>query len=330
MRPVRRETPLIMPQVKLLSYHLSPTSPEGCCALQEMMTSDRDNENLLGSLLAGRYEIFCLLEDGSKGAVYKARLAGDGCLVAIKVWHEKLLASDPTFKRFEEKARLAAELSQENLVSVKDFGLTDSGCPFLVTDFQPGLSLAELIAQLTEVPADRALRVFFQVLAGLSYLHARGLVHGDLKPSKIILLAEDEDELVKIVDLGIGVSLRSGEKSSAAQAWQAGSSRLCVSQDLLNCDKNRKLLDYNLLYASPEQLRGEKLDERSDIYSYGCIMYETLTGVAPLPQGNFAEAIHKRLLLQPEPFAVVREDLSLPERLEEIVFKSLEKEPSRR
>ena len=230
--------------------------------------------------------------------------------VAIKVIRPEICQDATLLKRFRQEAKAASQVDHPNLCSIYDFGVTEAGCAYVVTDFLQGCSLKDLIAREGFLDPERALDIFKQVCHGLSHLHEHDLVHRNLTPSNIFLVdTEGSHDFVKVVDFGIGriVNATSSDGESAEPEPYA-----------------------NPRYMSPEQLMGYKLDARSDIYSIGLLLYEALCGKAPHGQQNRMQTIMKQLNAKPRPFRTVSSDLEISAHLEQIVFKCLEKNRSAR
>jgi serine/threonine protein kinase len=212
---------------------------------------------------ANRYKIIEKLGAGGMGIVY---LAHDPVLnidVAVKV-----LASDPTgitAARLQREAVAAGSLNHPNIAKVFDFGQTSEGSPYMVMEHVSGKSLAELILERGRIPIDEAVGIFEQILQGLSIAHAHKIIHRDLKPSNIMVANPDaKEKQVKLLDFGVA-------------KLEVYNQELTSTGALLGSPT----------YMSPEQAMGLDADSRSDIYSFGCLMFETLTGQPPF-RGNTA------------------------------------------
>jgi serine/threonine protein kinase len=220
------------------------------------------------------------------------------------------MAQALSLQRFQQEAQAASTLKHPNIISVQDFGTTSDGEPFIVMDYIEGSSLAEEIEDYEYLPIDRSVRIFLQVADALVHAHSKGIVHRDLKPSNIILIVrEGVHDHVNIVDFGI-----------AKMMPQEGA-------EALNLTQTGEVFG-SPLYMSPEQSRGEKLDARSDIYSMGCLMYETLTGRHAIAGENTMEVLYNHLNQVPEPMN--RGDIKIPTALEKIIFTALAKDPAQR
>ena len=263
-----------------------------------------------GRLLANRYELSELVGEGAMGRVYRAKdsVLG-GVTVAVKFLAQALL-NDNMRDRFEREATISALLGEKSIhvVRVKDYGVDEKNAPFYVMEFLQGNSINDLIAY-QPVPLKRFLTLARHVVLGLESAHQGiyfngelcRIIHRDIKPSNIIVLQDPSlGEVAKILDFGI------------AKLIQASASQ---TQSFMG----------TLAYCSPEQMEGKELDNRSDIYSLGVMMYEMLTMDMPLlPQnssfGGWYQAHHN---FKPEPFS---NRLNLPQELQDLVFRCLEKE----
>jgi serine/threonine protein kinase len=194
------------------------------------------------------------------GVVYRVQH-----LILDRQFALKLLAPEQinnlSWRRFELEGRSLAKLNHANIVSIYNMGV-DRGCPYFVMDWLDGISLAERIDESGPLTERESLEIFLQVCSGLSCAHANGIIHRDIKPANIMLIGKGKDTKVKIVDFGIARL-----QSQNANSMQA-------------LTKNGEVFG-SPLYMSPEQSRGEEIDERSDLYSVGCSLFETLTGKPP-------------------------------------------------
>ncbi|MBP9094061.1 protein kinase [bacterium] len=213
-----------------------------------------------GDIVGDSYQLIALIGQGGMGVVYRVQH-----LILDKPFALKLLApnqiNNQSWRRFETEGRALAKLNHPNIVSIANMGI-DRGCPYFVMDWLNGMSLAERIAESGPLSERESLEIFLQVCSGLSCAHKTGIIHRDIKPANIMLTENTIGTEVKIVDFGIA-SLQSIE-SSSRQA-------LTASGEVFGSP----------LYMSPEQTRGEQLDARSDLYSLGCSLFETLTGQVP-------------------------------------------------
>jgi serine/threonine protein kinase len=276
----------------------------------QLMPVKRDP--LVGTVFAERYEILSVLGTGGMSVVYKARHRYMDRLVAVKLLLSHLVLDNSAIQRFQQEAQAASSLGHQNIIAVYDFGVTPENQAFLVMDYLDGENLADVLERDGKIPPSRAIDVFRQVCDGLEHAHRKGIIHRDLKPSNLVLMTqEDGSELVKLVDFGIAKFLP-----------QEGKMR----QQLTHTGQ----VFGSPLYMSPEQCVGAKLDARSDLYSLGCLMYEALTGVHPLKGATSFETMNRHVKSKPLPFAQVAPDAAIPEELQAIVAKCLEKDPANR
>lgn len=268
---------------------------------------------MIGKTLDDRYRILSLIGQGSMSIVYKAEHMMMRRIVAIKVLKSELIADQESIKRFQQEATAICTLSHPNVVAVYDFGISPEGTLYLAMDFVEGESLATLLATEVRLEPGRALPIFREACSALWHAHQKGIIHRDIKPSNIIVTKSGQGgaDSIKLVDFGIAKLLdRQG----------GGGLRLTQSGDVFGSP----------LYMSPEQCMGRAVDGRSDIYSLGCVMYETLTGKKPFEASTPVEIATKHLSEIPEPFRSLSSSLNIPEKLESIVFKAIDKDPLNR
>jgi eukaryotic-like serine/threonine-protein kinase len=208
---------------------------------------------MIGTLLAGRYRLESKLGSGGMSTVYLAEDETLDRLVAVKVLHREISDEPDQLERFRREARSAAKLSHPNLVTVIDAG-EDGGTPFIVFEYVSGETLKQRIARVGPLGVDEAVAYAIEIGRGLAAAHARRLVHRDVKPQNILIDAEGR---AKVTDFGIARSLE--------QSGITATGRVIGTTD----------------YVSPEQALGEDVDERTDIYSLGVVLFEMLTGQVP-------------------------------------------------
>ncbi|MBN9394227.1 MAG: tetratricopeptide repeat protein [Candidatus Melainabacteria bacterium] len=270
------------------------------------------NDNFIGTTLADKYQILEKLGAGGMGLVYKAKHLFMKRNVAIKLMLPQYASSATALKRFRQEAQAASHLNHPNILTVYDFGVTPDGLPYLVMDLLEGTNLSAELEAYGHLPVGRSLNIFIQTCSALQHAHSKDVVHRDLKPGNIMLVEyEGEHDVVKIVDFGMAkiLSAMDGEKEELTKTGEVFGSPM---------------------YMSPEQCMGKDLDARSDIYSLGCVMYRTLTGVPAVIGQTAMECFNKHATQMPLSFADVAPDLHLPQSLETIIFKALAKEPDER
>ncbi len=257
-----------------------------------MSTTDRTQ----GTLFADRYLLGRKLGSGGMADVWLAEDQELGRRVAVKILHERY-ASDAQFvERFRREATNAAGLSHPNIVSIFDRGEAE-GSYFIVMEYVEGRTLKELVVTRGPCPVPVAISYTRQVLAALRYAHRNGIIHRDIKPHNVIV---DHEGRVKVADFGIA-------RAGASQITEAGS------------------IIGTAQYLSPEQARGAPVEESSDLYSTGVVLYELLTGTVPFNGETPVEIAMKHISQTPEPPSALRHEI--PHDLDLVVLRSLAKEP---
>jgi serine/threonine protein kinase len=249
----------------------------------------------------GDYRILAQIGQGGMGTVYQAEDTQLGRKVAIKILKPALLADGSQgLLRFQSEARIQANLNHANVVTLLDFEpFGDSYC--MIMEYVEGKTLTELIRTIGPLPSHIVVMISRQILDGLSAAHRQGVIHRDLKPSNVMLTAEG---VVKVMDFGIA------KVEGAENLTSAGAPVGTVS------------------YMSPEQLQGEPVDVRSDLYSFGIILFELLTGCTPFKNDSDISSIIHHIHTPPPRPSQVRPDI--PPELEEIVLHCLNKLPDQR
>jgi serine/threonine protein kinase len=212
----------------------------------------------------GRYDVLAPLGAGGMGEVYRARDGKLGRDVALKVLPAAYASDLERLKRFEQEARSIAALDHPNVLTVHDAGV-EGGAPYMVTELLEGETLRAVLERGAVSPG-RALELGAEVALGLAAAHAKGILHRDIKPENVFLT---RDGRVKVLDFGLA-KLR-------AEAWGRGPGNLTTEG--LGTEPGVPL--GTLGYMSPEQLRGQEVDERSDIFTLGVVLYEMLSGRSP-------------------------------------------------
>lgn len=270
---------------------------------------------MVGKTLGSRWEITEFLGEGSMSAAYRARDLNSGAYVVIKMLHQHLVANNKNLKRFEQRAKSSLALMHHRIGRMIDVQLTMDGNVFLVVEELDGESLEDLLAKSGHLSADQALDIFIQTCEALEYAHEQDCLHRDIKPSNIILLeGRGLNQDVKLVDFGVA-KLLSEEGDDVKSSGYITRTREVFGSPM---------------YMSPEQCMGKKLDGRSDIYSLGCVMYETLTGKPPFVGKNVLETAYKHMNEAPKPIAADRPGDRAIARFESCIFKCLAKDPNER
>ena len=255
-----------------------------------------------GQTLAGRYRVVRLLGSGGMGAVYEAVHVQLARRFAIKVRLPD--RDDPdAVRRFEREARLAASLASRHIVPVVDFDRSQEGMAFLVMDYVDGEDLRRVLAREGALSLRRAVNLVLQACAGVAAAHDRNIVHRDLKPSNLMVSVErDGHEFCQVTDFGVARE-EDGARGRDTAATKTGA------------------LVGTLAYMSPEQIRGENLDQRTDIYALGAILYECLSERRPFAADAPHTLIYRILHERPVPLAKLRPDL--PGAVAAVVDKAL-------
>ncbi len=248
----------------------------------------------------GKYDILSKLGEGGFGAVYLAHHTKLQKQVALKVLHPQVASDEMLAAYFEREALALARLEHQNIVRVYDYDQID-GYNFIVMEYVDGTNLDRVLRDRDCLPGGEAVPLFVQLLAALGYAHQNGIVHRDIKPSNIMLTKSGQ---VKITDFGI--------------AKVAGSAKLTRTGTGAG----------SLLYMSPEQIRGKDIDNRSDLYSVGVTLFQTVTSHTPFEADTDYEIMSGHLEKEPPPPTRFKGDL--PKPLEMIILKSLEKKPDKR
>jgi len=258
------------------------------------------------------YRFIEQIGSGGMGFVFKVENVELGKVFAQKVLRREFAQDTEARARFERESDLAKELDHPGMVPIYERGTTAAGLPYLLLEYIDGDSLEKVINMNTCIEPERATSIFLQIVEAVDYAHQRGILHRDLKPSNVLItLDEFGNEVVKVVDFGIAKVLPR------------------VSRETLNLTKTGDLFG-SPYYMSPEQCMGETLDTKSDLYSIGCLMYETLTGSPPFVADNPVKTIMLHLTARPRPCGAVSVGYAIPAQLERLVMQCLEKNPSKR
>ena len=257
------------------------------------------SDTLIGTVFDGRYRIIRKLGAGGMADVYLAEDQELGRRVAIKILNDRHAADDSFIERFRREAKNAAGLSHPNIVSIYDRGEAE-GTYYIAMEFLDGRSLKELIVGRGPAPIKTAIDYARQILAAVGFAHRHGIVHRDIKPHNVLVGSEGR---LKVTDFGIA-------RSGASQMTEVGS------------------IIGTAQYLSPEQARGAPVDQTSDLYSVGVVLYEMLTGQVPFTGDTPLEIAMKHLSEVPKPPSELRPEV--PHDLDSVVLRALAKDPSER
>lgn len=272
-----------------------------------------ENDIDFSEVVADRYRIVSLLGHGGMGAVYKVEQIFLKQTFALKTLTAKNF-SDTALRRFQKEAQAAGKLTHPNLVRAVDFGVLKNGNPFYIMDLVEGDNLAEYTKKIGLLKLDEVFKIFIPICFALGYAHTEGVIHRDIKPGNIMLArtGNPTDPFVpKIVDFGIA-KLTESEEGAAGNLTQTGE------------------VFGTPLYMSPEQCFGKSLDKRSDIYSLGCVLYESLTGAPPFTGETALALMMKHQSEEPASLKEASLGRIYPDNLEKIVRRTLAKDPNHR
>ncbi len=261
----------------------------------------------------GPYELLSPIGAGGMGAVYRARDTRLGRFVAIKVLPPAFSADPERLRRFQQEAEAAAALNHPNIVAVFDIGTTDTGAPYIVSELLEGFTLRHYLRD-GRLPLQKVIDYGGQIARGLAAAHERGIIHRDLKPENIFVT---RDEHVKILDFGL---------AKLMDVPQAGPGDQTIS--ITERGTVPGVVMGTVGYMSPEQVRGKPCDTRTDIFSFGLILYEMVAGKPAFKAATDADT--QAEILRGEPEHLSTTNSSVPPGLEQLVWHCLEKESQRR
>jgi hypothetical protein len=272
-----------------------PLSERFCPRDGTALRAAANQTDLLGSVVADRYHILKKLGAGGMGTVYLAEHVKMGRKSALKVMNPGMNTDPDAVARFNREASNASRLSHPNICGIYDFGETPDGMIYLAMEFIEGSALTDIIEKGGPLQPARAASIIHQTADALQIAHDAGIVHRDLKPDNIMVAKNrDGSDLVKVVDFGIA-------KASTSEAQNVTKTGMVVGTPE---------------YMSPEQLAGDKLDGRSDIYALGLVAFNCLTGALPFSATSAQEAMIMRLTDMPRALAEVRPDVAWPEAVQ--------------
>lgn len=267
--------------------------------------------DLVGSIIGGKYHIKKKLGEGGMGAVYLGEHVKMNRKSAIKVMTQSMAHDTDAIARFNREATNAAQINHPNVCAIYDFGETPEGLIYLAMEFIEGGSLSSVIEAEGALQPARAARIIQQAGDALAAAHELGIVHRDLKPDNIMITrGRDGGDMVKVVDFGIAKAVGGSEEGQ--KVTKTG------------------LVVGTPEYMSPEQLSGDKLDGRSDIYSLALVFYRMLTGTLPFQADSAQETMIKRLTDDPMPLNEAMPGANFPPRLQKVMDKALARMPADR
>ena len=263
----------------------------------------------IGTVIAERYVITDLLGEGGMGKVYLARHVRLPRQAAIKVLHPHMVADPAALARFNREASNASLVDHERVAKVFDFGETSDGLVFLAMEYITGKSLKQVLKDDAPLPIPRTVGMIRQIADGLDAAHKMNIVHRDLKPDNIIVSRDDAgNDQCKVVDFGIAKAIGSGEKALTRTGFVIGTPE----------------------YMSPEQLMGEEIDHRSDIYALALVAYQCFTSELPFDGSGPDRGMMARLTSQPRLLTEARPDRAWPSGLQAVLNKALDRQRDNR
>jgi len=268
------------------------------------------SRNWVGQCLSGKYMIEAVIGEGGMSVVYRARHMVIGKLVAIKMLHIHLLADATSLKRLQNEARAVSAINHPNIVAINDFGVSDDHQPYLVMDYAVGQTLQTILDKYKKVKLKLCLQISIDICDALIALHAHNIVHRDMKPSNIILVDEKGTLVAKLLDFGIA-QMVSTDKSAH---------RLTLTGEIFGSPQ----------FMSPEHCLGKIVDNRSDLYALGCIMYEMLSGESTFGNDVPYNVMWRQINELPSRLPFLNEENQIPGRLSAAIFKLLSKKPDKR
>jgi eukaryotic-like serine/threonine-protein kinase len=266
--------------------------------------------DLVGQVIAERYHIQKKLGEGGMGQVYLAEHVKMGRRCAIKIMSPQTMSDPDAISRFNREAANASRIGHPNVCAIYDFGETPEGLIYLAMEFIEGRSLSGLLEELGTLPLARAASIITQCADALQVAHDLGIVHRDLKPDNIMVTTSRGKDTVKVVDFGI----------AKAVGADGGAQKVTKTGFVVGTPE----------YMSPEQLAGDPVDGRSDLYSLALVFYRMLTGGSPFPADSQQETMIKRLTDDPLPLATARPDVRFPADLQRVMDRALARSPQDR
>jgi eukaryotic-like serine/threonine-protein kinase len=247
------------------------------------------------------YRIDAAIARGGMSVLYKATDLNSGAQVAVKVPHEEMEADPVLVERFKREEEIGQLLDHPGVV--KTFNGEQRSRMYMVIEWVDGRLLRSILNEETKLPVERAVKIALGICDALDYMHKRGIVHRDLKPENIMV---DENDNIKLIDFGIAM------KEDARRLTFVNLSATLGTPD----------------YISPEQVKGQRGDQRSDIYALGIMLYEMLTGRVPFVGPNPLAVMNERVINEPPSPRALNPEIS--PALEEILYRALEREPRHR
>ena len=270
------------------------------------------DDPLIGTVVSDRYRIIRKVGEGGMGAVYQAEHALIEKRVALKILFQDLTRRPDLVARFLQEAKSASRIGQENVIDISDFGQSADGLVYIAMEFLDGQDLGKTLRAEKQLPWTRTRPILMQIAKALRAAHSHGIIHRDMKPENVYLVArEGRADFVKVLDFGIA-KVVSADDNEGPRLTQTG------------------MIFGTPEYMSPEQAQGHPPDHRLDVYAVGCIMYHMLTGAVPFTADSFMGILTKHLLEPVVPPRKRRPDLDIPADVEAICLRAMEKDRDKR
>ncbi len=266
------------------------------------------NQTRVDLKIASKYQLLSQLSDDHSGTVYKARDIFSDQIVSLKLLRHFQKPDVATVKHFLREAKLISRLAHPGLIRLLDFGISDSGTPFIVFDFVNGLTLESILKTDGPLDVERGIALFLQIIEGLIAAHDAGIVHRQLNPANILIIAaRTTEESARVIGFGINKLFYGSDAEF----------RRLTSADSVG----------TYSYVSPEHCQGQSLDSRSDIYSLGCTLFETLTGQRAVEGGSYIDAVCSHFADHPSSIIEACPEAGFSQELDAMVRKMMAVDP---
>ncbi|MGE0711156.1 MAG: protein kinase [Planctomycetota bacterium] len=277
-----------------------------------------DSDDLIGTVVASRYRVLDKVGEGGMGTVYRAEHCLMEKIVALKVLNTELVSSKQSLDQFRLEIRAASRFQHKHVIQIYDAGEGEGGIFYMAMEFADGETLEDVLARQGALSLDQALEFLRQILGAVGEAHKKSIVHRDLKTGNVMVVLDPKtnERIVKVMDFGI-----------AKIAFEESG----LGSDMGGLYRTQEgVVTGTPQYMSPEQASGEKVDHRSDLYSIGVILFEMVTGQLPFRSDTPMGFLGKHIVEPPPRPSAVRPDLAIPQVVEEVALRLLEKRPDDR